>query len=287
MTEGKEQRGIFAAASSALAETEAGTKASYLVQVRRELEENPEAREMVAEARPASGAKGELVRILSASRPGREYPVPKPGTEDLLEAAVDQVLAELEKQRAAPAALYVVDGGTGEVVMPLPEGGVYQPPDYVGEDGELHKSKPVVHPGITSSLALARAEKSRVEQALEKASDDPVARKAIEHLTEPQKMVLDARSRLMESGVTVSELPAGEDPEVTVEFGREHVNGVFQSPNLSFHRSSLFARSLADKVLQLCGSGGEARLGELKRVDNGKQSWYRIGVTARRPKQLQ
>ena len=270
-----------------MAEVEARPMASYLKQVRDELESNQEARDLVSKAFPASGSKEELVRILSTARPGRDYPVPKPGTEDLFEAAVDRVLAELEKQRGLPPALYIVDRDTGDVVMPLPAGGVYQPPDYIGEDGKTHKARPVVHPGITSSLAVARAEEFRKGKALAGVKDDLVAKKAYEHLEDPRQIAAGAADRLRSMGVEVSDLPAGGEPEDVVEFGREHVNGVFQSPNLSFHRSAMFADLLANKLMRLCGPGGGVLLGELSRRDNGKQCWYKIGVTVRRPKQLQ
>lgn len=287
MTDGKDRGEVVLRHGGAIVESDDRTLASYLVQVRRELEENLEAREMVAAADPPSEAREELLRILRAHRSGRDVPVQKPGSDGLLEAAVDQVLGELGRQRSLPPSLYLVNSETGGVVMPIPSGGVYHPPDYVGEDGETHRAKPIVHPGLTSSLAMAAAAEHRKESLLERHRGDPVAMKALEHLTEPQKMVQDAGERLRSQGVSVSGLEDGEDPEESVEFGREHVNGVLQSPNLSFHRSSMFAGILATRLLKMCGSGGEVRVGRLREKSNGKQRWYQLGVTVRRPEQLQ
>lgn len=253
---------------------------SYVLQIRKELEENLEARELVASSYPASLAKPELIRILLKERHDakRDYPVLKPGGEAILSTAVDKILSELEKQRKEGPNLYMVDGETGDLIMPITKDGVYQPPDYVGLDGETHRPLPIVHPGITSSLALAKAEAFKKNQALEKYGDNPVARKAFEHLTEPQKMVKVALEKLKERGITSTPLNDNE-PNEEIVFGREHVNGIFQSPNLSFNRSSMFAISLFKKLLSLCDSGSEIQIGELKQVDNGKQRWYKLGVS--------
>lgn len=251
---------------------------SYVLQIRKELEENLIARDLVANSYPASLAKPELIQILSEERDGRDYPVLRPGGEAVLNAAVDRILSELEKQRKSGSSLYMVDGETGDLIMPLTKAGIYQPPDYVGEDKKVHRPLPIVHPGITSSLALARAEAFKKNQALEKYKDDPVAKKAFEHLVEPQKMVDTALEKLKERGITSTSLNDRE-PDEEITFGREHVNGVFQSPNLSFDRSSMFAASLLKKLLMLCGSNSEIQVGELEQVDNGKQRWYKLGVS--------
>lgn len=258
---------------------------SYLRSVRRELEENPEARDTVAAAEPATSAADELFRILSSTRPGREIPVLKPGTEEILGRAVAQVLAELEVQRKGPRGLYLVDESTGRSVMALPEDAIYQPPDYVGEDGELRKAMPIVHPGLSSSLALKRTEEWKVKTAVERAEKNPALRGTYEHLTDPERMAAIAADRLRALGVMASGL-GDEDPEEEVEFGREHVGGVFQSPNPGFHRLHTFAGSIVRRVMEKCGPGSEVRLGRVKEKSNGKQRWYTVGLTVRRPPQL-
>jgi len=258
---------------------------SYLRMVRRELEENPEARETVAAADPASSASEELLRILSVSRSGRSFPVLREGTEELLAKAVGQVLAELEVQRKGPKSLYLVDETTGKSVMALPEEAIYQPPDYVGEDGELRKAKPIVHPGLSSSLAMKRAENWRLGKVSALAEANPMLKKAFEHLTEPEKMVVLASEKLRREGFIPSDLGDGE-PEETIEFGRESVAVMFQSPNPGFHRAHVFADSIARRVADLCNPGSEVRLGTIKERNNGKQRWYVLGVTVRSPARL-
>lgn len=258
---------------------------SYLRSVRKELEDNPEARETVAAAEPAAAASPELVRILSSARPGREVPILRPGTEDLLTRAVGQVLAELEVQRRGPKGLYLVDESTGKSVLALPEGAIYQPPDYVGEDGLPRKAMPIVHPGLSSSLVMKQTEDWKVRTAIERSEKDEMLRRAYEHLTDPEKMAAIAGERLRELGVLTSDLGT-EEPEEEIEFGREHVGGVFQSPNPGFHRLHLFAGSIVRRVMARCGPGAEVRLGRVKEKSSGKQRWYTVGLTVRRPPQL-
>ena len=254
----------------------------YLRAIRQELEENLEARDMVASAEPASSATEGLLRILSIPRPGRDNPVLIPEREGELREAVGQVLAELQAQRKGPKGLYLVDESTGKSVMALPEGAIYHPPDYVGEDGQLRKAMPIVHPGLSSSLVMKRTEDWRVRTALERAEENLELRSAYEHLTDPEKMAVIARDKLQELGITVSDL-GDEEPEEEVEFGREHIEGIFQSPNPGFHRLHAFSGSIVRRVMAKCDPGSEVRIGQVKERGNSKQRWYTVGLTVRKP----
>ena len=102
-----------------------------------------------------------------------------PGTKDVCKKASDLLLEEYDKMKLVPHQQYLIDGRTGLTIAPLTEESLFTPPDYIGEDGQKHKSQTIVHPGITSALGLALQERSRIETAIAKGG------LAFEHLKDP------------------------------------------------------------------------------------------------------
>ena len=259
------------AGSELVGELATKIRAGYLRQIRLGLERSPGLREKVAEAAPASDAKPEIMDSLAH--------LARFGSDDVFEESVDQVLRELESQRQADPALYLVDDRTGGLVMPLTEEDVYTPPDYVDEAGITRPARPVVHPGIVAGLAMRAGESYRMEKVREAASD-PVRGKAYEHILDPGKMVDGARDRLEQVGVACGPV---EDPDLeeTVEFGREHAEAAVQGVNPAFHRSSMFASVLAQKVLKMAGKGGAVEFGEVRPMVTKRERWYEVDVRVR------
>ena len=138
------------------------TLARYLLDIRREFETNDEAKNIVISSDPAIDAKPKLLELFAHKC--------KPGTEKLFEEAIEIALNELDGFRKNPASLYLIDNATGKSVMPITDDLIYTPPDYIGEDGKLHKAKPVVHPGISSSLTLAVYGEAKLKRHLKKIS---------------------------------------------------------------------------------------------------------------------
>lgn len=257
---------IEKAAGSPLAfRIEEETVAGYLIQLRSEIEKNAELARKIAEAQPAAAAKPSLIAACKHV---------KPGTEHLLERAVSMLLEELEQQRRAAPSLYLVSQKTGRSVMPISAKDVYTPPDFVGLDGELHKSGPVVHPGISSSLALAAYEAAK-EQSMTSLFGQSLSHV---HLTEPEQMVERARQKL--SGVV--EIGEVDGPWSDMEFGKEHVSGMEQAPNTAFHRVELFSSVIAKRVVSLCGKGGKCELGQIRSCRSPKHRWYALAVKFKR-----
>jgi hypothetical protein len=231
----------------------------YLLELRKKIENNAEVRRMVAESRPAQSVKSELAA---------SYGPAKPGTEHLLERAAQILLDELEQQRAAKPSLYLVSCQTGRAVVPISAKDVYIPPDYVGLDGGVHKSRPVVHPGLSSTLALASHESAKHQSLLARATPETAA--AYAHLSAPEQILSRVKQKLADK-VEFADLPGETAQEI--EFGREHISGLEQSANLSFHRVELFAATLARKIA-LLGSGGRCCIDGIRACHGSKQRWY-------------
>ena len=248
----------------------------YLLAIRKKFESDIQIQQIAANARPANSAKTELMKLCQS--------ISQSGSEDIFEKAMDEILSELDHLRESNVGLTIVDTHNGQIVMPLSENMIYTPPDYIGDDGKLHKSKPILHPGISSTLGLARQETAKQEILLQKALA-PGATSAYQHITEPNSICAMAAERLQQAGVrVVLELEA---PEIEFEYGREQVSGIEQSPNLRFHRANMFAAVLATKILQTCGPHGTCSIGRARLKRNAKQRWHTVGVKIKSPAELE
>lgn len=234
--------------------------AGYLLQLRDLLQQSQELADMVAAHDKAIEAKPHLVKAVE---------LVKPGTEHLLDKAAGMLLEELEQQRKAPG-LYLVSCETGLSVMPIGGKDVYHPPEYRGMDGNMHEARPVVHPGITSSLAIA-AHEAEKEHALMALSGNEMA---FAHLSDPDKIVEIAKQKLA-GAVSFVQM---DGPWHEIEFGRENAAGMEQSANLAFHRVELFSSILAKRIVSLCGNGGRCQIGEIVKNSGSKQRWYVVSV---------
>jgi hypothetical protein len=241
--------------------------ANYLLQFRKILETNGQIRNVVVNSDPAIEAKPKLMRMLADQC--------KPGSEKLFKQAIDILLTELDEFRRKPSSLYLVDEDTGKAIMPITDDLVFTPPDYVGEDGLLHKSKPTLHPGITASLALAVYGKAKIKKHLQKATDS-ISKQAYKHLSGPEQILEMVKERFDYLGIEIIEAPDRCDQ--TIEFGREQVEGVMQSPNIRFHRAHMFAAVLAHKLLKLGGRSARYFVGSITNEKNTKQTWYTVEV---------
>lgn len=241
--------------------------ANYLLKFRKILETNDQIRNEIINSSPAKAAKPRLMKLLTSECDS--------DTKDLFEQAIEIILSELDDFREKPGSLYLVDSNTGMTVMPMSDELVYTPPDYVGEDGKLHKSKPMLHPGMAASLTLAVYGKAKIQRHLKKATD-LVSKQAYKHLSGPEQILEMAKERLNYLGVVVNDAP--DKCDQIIEFGREQVEGVMQSPNTRFHRAHMFAAVLAHKMLKLGGKTAEYSIGPIKNQENSKQRWYTVEV---------
>jgi hypothetical protein len=247
---------------------EAKLLAQYMLDIRNQLETNLQAREIAARAKPAIIAFSELAEILT--------PIIKPGTGDIFEKALEEILIELDQLRISEAGLILIDNETGKSILSLTPDMIYTPPDYIGDDGLVHKAKPILHPSISSALGLAAQDKSIILNQLEKARD-PKTKLAYEHVANPNRITELAVERLKNIGVHITEDINGIQAK-DIEFGREQVDGIRQAPNIRFHRANMFAAILATKVFRECGEKGLCSFGPIRLMKNAKQRWYLIGV---------
>lgn len=118
----------------------------YRKMLRAELQAGPVS-EVVARSSPAIGALGTVLDIL--------WSRPEPGTRDVFEKVVAELLTELDVIRSEPASNYLVDDKTGKLAAPFTPDSVFRPPSFIDENGTERQASLTVHPGISSSLALA------------------------------------------------------------------------------------------------------------------------------------
>ncbi len=248
-----------AAGTPLAAQVESDVVAGYLLALRSLLEKDAELHQAVAGCHPAQEARPLLIAAHKAV---------KPGTEHLLERAATILLDELQQMRAASPSLYLVSCKTGRSVMPIAAKDVYTPPDFEGLNGVMQKSRPIVHPGLSSTLALAAHEAAKRDSMM--ALVTPEAAMAFAHMTEPERMLERAKQKL--AGIV--EFAPVDGPQQEIEFGREHVAGLEQSANLAFHRVELFASTLAKKILDRCGPGGRCSVGGVRSCSGSKQRWF-------------
>ena len=253
---------------SMVAAAEEAVRTRYRIELRPRFESDPNVRESLPEDRPATECREWVLDALKGSC--------REGTETLFEQVVDELLKEIDHFRSLPPALYLVDERTGQVLLPLKEGLVQRPPDFVGDDGMVHRARLIVHPGLSSALAMKDQGSARTTAAMERAdAAGPMASLAVLHERDPGSIARVAEEYLRSNGVTAG--PVGESgTESSVEFGREFYDGVLQSPNYAFHRFRMFGELLGRKVLEAMGGPGTCELGQPELQSSSKHRWYRV-----------
>ena len=239
----------------------------YLIEIRKLLETDTTAREIASRPGTAVSHKYKLLEYL--------INIVCPESTEAFEKAIDEILEELDCLRKSDAGLVLIDTNTGKSVIPLSPEMIFTPPDYIGEDGELHKSKPVLHPGISSAFGLIAYESDRKRELARRAAK-PNSKDAYEHLFNPQLIAVRASELLASLGIKIDmDLPV---EAIEFEFGREHISGIDHSVNLRFHRANMYSAILATKIIQKYGKSGVCSFGVVHHKKNSKQQWFVVEV---------
>lgn len=252
------------------AESREKVLAQFLLRIRHEVPRRPALRETLAASVPPTEMKEDVLRELED--------LSYPGAEGILSEAVDIILQELEHQRKEGASKYIVDGSTGRALMPVRPNSVFTPAPYVDENGVTHKPSPILHPGISSGLALAAQEAKRKAFLVEKAKD-PRHKLALSHILDPNVITSVAAERLADVGI--NRVQDCEGMPVEVEFGTEIIDAEIQSLNPAFHRTAAYAAVLATRVRKLVGVSGVFSFGPVRTVKDSKRRWYAVEVKYR------
>ena len=242
-------------------EPEEHSKSRLRIFLRRLFEADLNVREILIGAKPAKSAKNDLVQLLQDQI--------KEEDTHLLNELLDELLDELEQQRSSEPSLYLVDTKTGKTLLRLDTEAIYQPPDYIGEDGLKHRAKPILHPGISVPLTLAVHEKAKLQKALAK----PGYQSALQYSTAPESIIQNAKSKLEKAGYTVGSVD-GNQVE-TVEIGREYYDPL-QSTGTTFHRHELFGAILAKRIIEKIGTPQLCEILDITAEKNSKQRWYTV-----------
>lgn len=245
--------------------------AQYLHRIRMETRFNANLRESLASTGSIPEIKPRVLEAMSSSI--------IEGTEKEMEAAVDIILKELESQRLAPPSAYLVDPESGRAIMPVTRDMTFMPSGWTDDDGKYHKpSGPVLHPGISSNLAMAKHDGAKKAELLKKAESDPSVRHALAHITQPRLTIDMASERLLRAGIRTVTGPIEGKTEI-MEFGSENPQGEFQSMNPSFHRAATHAAVIAIKVAKLMGGSGAVTFGEIVEHSTSKKRWNTLEIT--------
>ena len=200
----------------------------------------------------------------------------RPGTEDIFERVLHELLEELDKMYKAEPQAYLIDRHSGKVVMPVTDKEIYTPPPYQDEAGIVHQSRPMLHPLIEAPMIMERHESARKSEAIQRATDAG-QEMAVEHLIQGPDAILErARVLLRTQGIEVEPLDAG--VPTTIEVGRERVDDMLQAPNYNFHRSQMYGSLLAKKVIDLLQGRRKCDLRSATLRKGSKEQWYEVAV---------
>jgi len=197
--------------------------------------------------------------------------------DDEVRIAAKEAAKETIVMRANPGT-YLIDSQSGKALFKLTEDMVYTPPDSFDESGNPRRQLPMLHPRLTSGLAMTVQERTRtaeLERSVPSGMEESTA-----HLKDPWRIVDQAMERIKASGIAfhgTAYLSSAEPEfpeEVTLIVGREQADGMFQAPSFRFHRSVACGAALAIKVTEL----GAKRICFLAvdRKRSSKETWYEV-----------
>jgi len=197
--------------------------------------------------------------------------------DDEVRIAAKEAAKETIVMRANPGT-YLIDSQSGKALFKLTEDMVYTPPDSFDESGNPRRQLPMLHPRLTSGLAMTVQERTRtaeLERSVPAGMEESTA-----HIKDPWRIVDHAMERIKAYGIAFhgtaylsSAEPAFPD-EATVTIGKENSDGMFQSVSFKFHRSVSHGAVLASKVAALgakrvCFTSVEKKRGS-------KHTWYEV-----------
>lgn len=193
-------------------------------------------------------------------------------SEDDSKSAAHQVASEITKIKKDPGT-YLVDDSSGKMLFKVSADMIYNPPNTIDESGMVRSQLPMVHPGITSGMAMVIQEKEQNE--LIKASVPQGMSESIAHIQDPWRIIEHTTLELGKLNVTVCKSDDLKD-EITFDVGLENSDGMGQSPNFHFHRSVLYGSSLARKIART----GAVRCAfkSIERKRTSKKTWFEVSM---------
>jgi len=245
----------------------------YLLSIRTIFSINNEIINIIKSKEKALDSKDQIFDILKNK--------PEFRSESILYRVIEFLLIELEDLKTKDPSLYIVDAKTGRLTFKADEKSFYQPPDYVGEDGKLHKAQLILHPGLSSSYALNLYDNSRKEEnkirIIEKVSANPTLAPAYAHILDPDSMSGIATRILEDNGIEIGEV-SGSCTDIEITFGKESLAGSDQSINPRFHRAEMFGKSLSKKILEAYPNIRICELGSVSTFSDTRNKWYSVRV---------
>ena len=206
----------------------------------------------------------EDLKVVLRSMLNSEYP------DQDIESVFDSVAAEIIRLRRNPGTYLL--GADGKALIRVTPDMIVTPPPTTREDGSIVAPKPLLHPKITSGLALAAHELSKVLALSEKYPNS----NALLHLKKPESIIEKTVEIIQSLGGPKMEELDEEFKEETFIIGKENLNSVFQSFNPEFVRLNVFALALAKKIMDL--NSRAYFIGSCDRKTNSLYSWYHVVV---------
>jgi hypothetical protein len=237
-----------------------GNLKSPLRYLRYELENNDKLKELL---------QNEEVEVEEIIEVLRDIP-PEPD----LDAALVVFLDEQKKTKESGEA-WIIDDHSGLAIAPINESSLFRP-IHINEDGSKSYGAPILHPGISSRIAIRRQELEQKNKILEKLKPSTV-----EHIVRPKSILEVASEELSISGIECSVIDSNIE---IMEIGRENFDGLFQAPNEAFHRFVLYGKLLARRILSRDATAFE--FNKIEERSNSKSRWYDVHVRLKVPQGL-
>lgn len=191
-----------------------------------------------------------------------------------LDAAIIIFIDEQKKIKESGTP-WVIDDHSGMALVPINKDTLFTPMK-TGPNGEKTPGIPILHPGISSKIALVRQELSQKSQLIKKFKGS-----TIEHIVRPSSILDIAKEELEKLGLKSSSIEGEEEME---EIGRENFDGLFQAPNEAFHRYALYGKLLARRIFSRRAASFE--LTRIYERSNSKSKWFDVYFRVMMPKVL-
>lgn len=244
-----------------------------LLGLKKELEVNEGLRQVISNLDDISMIKERIVQAIKDYDDDRGYPLINENKLELFDFALEEVLEELSFLRKSEPSMYLVSTETGETIAPINQNQIFQPNSYVNSNGNEVVPQPIVNPGITASMVMKQSEDHKLKEATQGLSKyDSLA---FEHLTDSRKILVKTVEKLKRNGVNA--VIVKHPTKHLINFGKEHIEDVFQSPNLRFNRCEAYSSLLCNKFSSMVDLNDVIELGDIEKFKGSKFTEFRVG----------
>jgi len=159
-----------------------------------------------------------------------------------------------------------VDNDTGIGLFEITKEHLFQPSKYIDHNGNQVTPKPIIHPSISSFLALAKQNVYNMKKFRGENNEN------VHLYISNTDVIID---KLKESG----ELKFSEEKlpnEYTISFGHENIDMINEKLNQSFHRHEVLIKILVSKLK----NAGYVNIEKIEMRTNKSKRWFDVTLTS-------